>query len=129
MNIILAYNIKKQRMKKNMTQQQVANALAIHRSTYTYYESGKIEPNIKMLLKLAKLFDVDIKDLLKDIETENISIPETNDDPINCGNIEYENIAKTKAERTMLHMMRHMTPKQRKSLMKHTETIVNNETV
>lgn len=47
-----------------LTQQQVADALNINRTTYTYYETGKTEPNINTLYKLIKLFDVSYNDIL-----------------------------------------------------------------
>lgn len=41
-----------------LTQQMLAEALQISRSTYTYYESGKITPDLPTLQKLAKIFGV-----------------------------------------------------------------------
>lgn len=38
-----------------LTQQQVADALNINRTTYTYYETGKTEPSIDTLHKLIKI--------------------------------------------------------------------------
>lgn len=47
-----------------LTQQQVADVLNIHRTTYTYYENGITEPNINTLYKLIKLFGVSYNDIL-----------------------------------------------------------------
>lgn len=47
-----------------LTQQQVADALHINRTTYTYYEVGKTEPSIDTLAKLIKLFNITYEDLL-----------------------------------------------------------------
>ena len=47
-----------------MTQQQVADTLNIDRSTYSYYETGKTEPNMDTIIKLAKIFDVNVGTLL-----------------------------------------------------------------
>ncbi|MCI9575613.1 MAG: helix-turn-helix transcriptional regulator [Clostridiales bacterium] len=41
-----------------MTQQEVADALAISRSTYSYYESGKTQPSIQTVAKMAAFFHV-----------------------------------------------------------------------
>ena len=46
------------------TQQNVADVLGLDRSTYSYYETGKTEPNIRGLKTLAKLYDLSIDDLL-----------------------------------------------------------------
>ena len=39
-------------------QQEIADALCIDRSTYAYYELGRTEPSLLMLVRLAKLYDV-----------------------------------------------------------------------
>lgn len=54
--------------KQKLTQEQVAKALGIDRSTYTYYELGKNRPDIDMLKKIAKLFNCSYVDLLDDEE-------------------------------------------------------------
>ena len=43
---------------KGLTQQQVANHLAIDRSTYAYYESGRTRLNIDIVTKLAHFYQV-----------------------------------------------------------------------
>lgn len=47
------------------SQQQVAECLNIDRSTYSYYESGRTEPSIENLKRIAKLFGVRISELLE----------------------------------------------------------------
>ncbi len=47
-----------------LTQQNVADALDLDRSTYSYYETGKTEPNIRGLKILAKLYNLTIDDLV-----------------------------------------------------------------
>ena len=47
------------------SQQQVADCLNIDRSTYSYYESGRTEPSIDNLKKLAAIFGVSILELLE----------------------------------------------------------------
>ena len=46
------------------TQQQVADYLQVSRSTYTYYETGKTEPDLENIKKLAALFHVSLEELL-----------------------------------------------------------------
>ena len=47
-----------------LSQQQVAAALNIERSTYTKYETGKTEPNLATLVKLSVIFNVSPETLL-----------------------------------------------------------------
>lgn len=56
--------IKMLREANSLTQKQVATALGIDRSSYSYYESGKSQPNIDGLKILARLYDVSIDFLL-----------------------------------------------------------------
>mgnify|MGYP002612299978 CR=1 FL=1 len=52
------------RLFNNLTQQDMAQVLGIHRSTYAYYELAKTRPEYETLLHLAALYDVDIEFLL-----------------------------------------------------------------
>lgn len=58
--------LRKYRKKCGLTQQQIADALNIDRTTYTCYEIGKTEPNIETISKLKELFRVSFIDLLTD---------------------------------------------------------------
>ena len=42
----------------NMTQKQVYEKLNISANGYASYEQGRTEPNIEMIIKLCKIFDV-----------------------------------------------------------------------
>ena len=61
---MFAQTIRKLRESQNLSQQQIANALQIDRSTYSYYELGKSHPDYDGLVKLSKLFNVSINFLL-----------------------------------------------------------------
>ncbi len=63
-NRLFSDNLKYFREQNSLTQQEVANKLKIERSTYCCYERGKTEPNIKNLLKLCKIFNIDCNALL-----------------------------------------------------------------
>lgn len=58
--------LKHYREKNELTQQQVADKLNIHRTTYTYYEKGRTEPSIKLLSKIIEIFNISYYDLLPD---------------------------------------------------------------
>ncbi|MBQ8056872.1 MAG: helix-turn-helix transcriptional regulator [Ruminococcus sp.] len=65
-----------------LSQQQVADALGINRTTYTYYESGRFEPSLHTIVKLAQIFCVDISELLPG-ENPYIQLKDPNKEPIN----------------------------------------------
>lgn len=46
------------------TQKQVADALNIERSTYTYYETGKTHPDLNAIVKIARIYNVTLDYLL-----------------------------------------------------------------
>lgn len=58
--------IKILRTKFGLTQQEVADALKIERSTYTYYELGKTIPSWSAVKKLAQIFQIAPYDLLEE---------------------------------------------------------------
>ncbi len=59
-----AEQLRKCRISCGLSQLQVANTLGIDRTTYTCYENGRIEPNLKIIAKLSQIFDVDVSLLL-----------------------------------------------------------------
>lgn len=68
----LISNLKFYRQNSGFTQKQVADALHIERTTYTYYETGKTLPNVLTLKKLADMFNVPV-DYLMPSEAETTS--------------------------------------------------------
>ncbi len=65
---MLSQTLKKLRENCGYTQQQVADALNLERSTYTYYETGKTTPDINTIIKLSKIFNVSYIDIFEDEE-------------------------------------------------------------
>ena len=61
---MLSRKLKELRTGCNLTQYQIATQINLDRSTYTYYETGKTQPTIDTLIKLAKIFGVSIDFLL-----------------------------------------------------------------
>ncbi len=58
-------NIKLLRKRRNRSQEDVAGALEIKRSSYSGYENGAAEPSFETLIKMSKYFNVTIDKLLK----------------------------------------------------------------
>ncbi|MDO4730767.1 MAG: helix-turn-helix transcriptional regulator [Clostridia bacterium] len=65
---MLSDNLKKFRRKCGFTQLDVAKALGLERSTYSYYESGKTCPDLNTLAKLVRIFNTTYNELLEDDE-------------------------------------------------------------
>ena len=62
---MLAKKLKLFREKCDLTQKQMAQALNLERSTYTYYETGKSQPNIDTLKSIAQIFNISVDELLE----------------------------------------------------------------
>jgi len=58
-------NIRKYRLKKNLTQLDLAAASGFEESSIGRLENGKTNPTIKTLLKIASALDVKLQDLVK----------------------------------------------------------------
>ncbi|MDR0314345.1 MAG: helix-turn-helix transcriptional regulator [Oscillospiraceae bacterium] len=61
---MFAETLRTLREENGFSQHQVAKILQVHRSTYSYYESGKSQPPFSTLVKLANIFNVDPNFLL-----------------------------------------------------------------
>lgn len=68
-------NIKDIRVRKNLTQAQVANALGVSSVVYSRYETGSRQPSIEVIIQLADIFGVTVDYLLgrQDIEDSTLS--------------------------------------------------------
>ena len=64
-------NLKKSRQRIGLTQQQIANALGITKSTYCGYETGKRQPDLAKLRRLALLLCTSVDELLDLVDSEN----------------------------------------------------------
>lgn len=65
-------NMKWFRQKNKLTQQQVADAVGIQRSTYSRYEEGTNRPSYLMLAQIADLYQISLDELVG----RNISVEE-----------------------------------------------------
>jgi DNA-binding XRE family transcriptional regulator len=60
----LASNLRYLRKKDKFSQGELADEFSVARTTMGDYERGKTEPNLEMLVKISKKFDVSIHDLI-----------------------------------------------------------------
>ena len=66
----IAKNIKKLRQKKKLTQEELAEKLFVTRQAVSNWETGKNQPDVDMLKNLSEVLEVDIKDLLYGLPTD-----------------------------------------------------------
>lgn len=71
-----ADSLKRFRKERELTQQQVADVLGIHKQAYQRYESGKVVPSVEVLINIANAFDVDANYLLGLVKVDSFSIKE-----------------------------------------------------
>ena len=57
----IAFNIKVERMRKNLTQFQLAEKIEVHEKYIGRIESGKQNITIRTLIKLAKALEINMK--------------------------------------------------------------------
>lgn len=53
------------RLRKGLTQQQMADRLNIHRTAYTKYETTDVEPPLTTFREIVRILDVDPMELLE----------------------------------------------------------------
>ena len=70
--------LKEIRKQLGFSQEDIANQLGVHNTTYGNWELGKTEPDIDNLIKLSKIFRTSIDHLLG-LETEIINIKSLGD--------------------------------------------------
>lgn len=57
-------NLKQIRIEKGFTQEEIAEKIGLTRQAISAYESGKRQPGIDILMRLAEIYEVEIEDIL-----------------------------------------------------------------
>lgn len=57
-------NLKEARIKKGLSQKEVADNIGVAKSTYSLYESGNREPNVQTIKKIADFLNISADELL-----------------------------------------------------------------
>ena len=57
--------LKALRLKNGLTQDELGEKLCLSRTSISYYEQGKIEPNIETIIAVADLFNITTDELLR----------------------------------------------------------------
>lgn len=63
-SIRLPEQLRKLRKRRGYSQEEIATLLFIHRSTYSYYETGQTQPTLEILAALAQFYHVSLEYLL-----------------------------------------------------------------
>ena len=63
----LGINIKSERLRKNISQERLAELTNISRNSVSLIETGKINPTILKVLDIANVLGIDLNALTKDI--------------------------------------------------------------
>ena len=58
-------NLKSLRKIKNVSQNDLANALSVSRQTINSIENGKFDPSLTLAIKLTKYFNVSMDEIFK----------------------------------------------------------------
>ena len=117
---MLSHNLRAFRTKCSLSQLQVATALGVDRSTYSYSEIGKPPPHPDTLLRLARLFNVSVDALLGESGdrfrdgTEN-SYPVGQS--VSMGQLK-------KSEQDMLLLFRQMDASDQQALLTHAKSLL-----
>ncbi|MBR2152186.1 MAG: helix-turn-helix domain-containing protein [Clostridia bacterium] len=109
------------------TQQMVATALNVDRTTYTCYESGKTEPSIDSISQMSKIFGVSINELLACYEdnapTVSVASPGSSFRTGEGEGMSIRLLSKDEKEFIMLYRM--MGEKEREELLKKGKALFN----
>ena len=63
----LGINIKSERLRKNISQEKLAELTNISRNSVSLIETGKINPTVLKVIDIAKALGTDLNSLTKDI--------------------------------------------------------------
>ena len=63
----LGINIKSERLRKGISQEELAEKCDISRNSISLIETGKINPTILKIIDIAKVLRVEVETLIKDI--------------------------------------------------------------
>ena len=61
---ITGKNIRRQRTKKGLTQDQLAERLNVTRQAISNWETGKTQPDIETVTRLAEIFEISVEELI-----------------------------------------------------------------
>ena len=110
---LLSKNLRHLRECCGFTQAQLARACSIDRSTYSYYESGKVEPSLRTLSIICRVYHVCLDDIAGRDLSEPLDEPARRKAPVYADKQEIE----------MIFYFRLLSGLQRQNLIKYAEEL------
>lgn len=68
----ILFKIRSRRQEKNYSQQYIASLLQMNQANYNKIENGKVELSVTVLIKIAKVLDINFHDFLNGNITNSI---------------------------------------------------------
>lgn len=124
MNFI-ALALKKFRENSGYTQQQMANALSMERSTYAYYETGKTSPSIETIIKIKNILNVSFEDLLESDSKSTAKLFDLAKDQNSFSRVNIYEL--NKKEKSLVSLYRTLEPEIQNKILKHISEKLNFE--
>lgn len=111
------------RKKRNLSQQKVASALQIDRSTYSYYETGKSELDVKTLLALCAVYEVTLDEMLNmdDVVAKTLLVTNAK---ATFDAMQDERVPMSHYEQRLVQYLRLMDDRQRTSTLEYVMTLL-----
>ena len=110
----IAWKLKRFRENSGYTQQQMADALNIERSTYAYYETGKTSPSIETIMKIKEILNVSLEDLLGSENKSSNKLSDSSKEHISFDKV-YE---LNKKEKSLVSLYRSLAPEIQDKVLK-----------
>ena len=63
----LATNLKRERLKRNLSQEELAELVNISRNSVSLIETGKINPTVIKVIDIAKALGIEVSSLTNDV--------------------------------------------------------------
>lgn len=65
--ILLGLNVKAERVRKNISQEQLAELVNTSRNSISMIETARMHPTVLKIVDIARVLNIDINDLLKGV--------------------------------------------------------------
>lgn len=115
---VFSRRLRELRKERRMSQQEIAAALRIHRTTYTKYETGVVTPDQQGLVQLAEMFGVTVDYLLGRTHT---AVPDDLEESAG------ELVSLSLQEKLLVQMYRQLSYAEQQELQQQIQTAFNRQ--
>lgn len=110
----MVQNLRKLRINKGMSQQQLADIMGVSQQSINKYENHNVEPDISTLIKIADYFETSVDYLVGHVSALVQTVSE---------------FEPTKDEIVLLHNYRHLSKEEKESIRMVVKNYLNNKKV